>query len=94
MSQHHARMSGRKRQQRNRRILNANDVCHICGHPGSDAIDHVIALARGGSDTDPANLKPAHHDVPCPTCGRRCNREKSDKVFAPIIRRSASLQRP
>lgn len=94
MSQHHKRMSGSKRQARNRRILSASDVCHICGHPGSDAIDHVKALARGGSDTDPANLKPAHHDVPCPTCGERCNRSKGMKDWAPIIRRSRSLDRP
>lgn len=94
MSQHHKRMTGRKRQERNRRILAASDVCHICGHGGADSVDHVVALARGGSDTDPANLRPAHHDVPCPTCGERCNRVKADKAWAPIIRRSTSLQRP
>ena len=86
MSQYHARMSGRKRQERNRRILAASDVCHICGAPGADAVDHVIALSRGGSDTDPANLRPAHHDVP-----PFCNRIKSDKDYAPIIKRSRSL---
>lgn len=94
MSQHHKRMSGRKRQERNRRILAASDVCHICGHPGSDSVDHVTALARGGSDTDPANLRPAHHDTPCPTCSERCNRSKGDKAWAPIIRRSPTLDRP
>ena len=101
MSQHHARMGGRKRQQRNRKILAASDVCHICGHAGSDAVDHVKALARARDDaeakrldTDPTNLRPAHHDAPCPTCGRRCNREKGAKDFAPIIRRSGSLKRP
>ena len=101
MSEHHKRMSGRKRQERNRRILAASDVCHICGHPGSDAVDHVKALARAVDeaearrlDTDPANLRPAHHDVACETCGHKCNREKSDKAWAPIIRRSSSLRRP
>jgi 5-methylcytosine-specific restriction endonuclease McrA len=93
MSQYHARMSGRKRQARNQRILAASNVCHICGHPAADAIDHVIALARGGTEDD-TNLAPAHHDVPCPTCGKRCNREKADKAWAPIIRRSPSLDRP
>ena len=77
---------------RNRRILAACDVCHICGHPGSDAVDHVKALARGGRD-DESNLRPAHHTAPCPTCGRKCNREKSDKPFAPIVRRSGALSR-
>jgi 5-methylcytosine-specific restriction endonuclease McrA len=89
VSQHHKRMSGRKRQERNQRILSASDVCHICGQPGSDSVDHVIALARGGSDTDPANLRPAHHDVP-----PFCNRIKGTKDFAPIIRHSGSLKRP
>lgn len=95
------RISGRTRQRRNARILATSDVCHICGHPGSDAVDHVDALARAADvadarrrDTDPANLLPAHHDVPCPTCGHKCNREKSDKPWAPIIRRSTSLSRP
>lgn len=101
MSQHHKRMTGWKRQQRNRAILAVSDVCHICGHPGSDAVDHVKALARAADateaeqlDTDPANLRPAHHDVPCPTCGLRCNRHKAAKAWAPIIRRSSSLDRP
>lgn len=101
MSQHHKRMGGRARQRRNRAILAASDVCHICGHPGSDSIDHVIALARARDaehakqlDEDLSNLKPAHHDVECPTCGERCNRSKGDKAWAPIIRRSSSLDRP
>jgi 5-methylcytosine-specific restriction endonuclease McrA len=81
-------MSGRKRQQRNRRILAASDVCHICGDSGADAIDHVIPLARGGSE-DESNLRPAHHDVP-----PFCNRVKGAKDYAPIIRRSSSLDRP
>lgn len=77
---------------RNQRILAASDVCHICGHPGADAVDHVVSLARGGRDHDD-NLAPAHHTVSCPTCGEKCNRVKSDKPFAPIIRRSGSLRR-
>lgn len=78
---------------RNKRILAASDLCSICGHQGSDAIDHVVPLARGGTDTLD-NLRPAHHSLPCPTCGIKCNRVKSDKLFAPIIRRSGSLRRP
>ena len=94
MSQYHKRMSGAARQKRNRAILAKSDVCHLCGHPGSDAVDHVVPLARGGSDDDPDNLKPAHHDVPCEACGERCNRAKGMKLIAPIIRRSSSLDRP
>ena len=87
-------MSGAARQKRNRAILAKSDVCHICGHPGSDAVDHVIPLAKGGSDTDPGNLKPAHHDVPCEACGERCNRSKGTRLIAPIVKRSGALQRP
>jgi 5-methylcytosine-specific restriction endonuclease McrA len=81
------RINGRARMERNRRILATSDVCHICGEPGADAIDHVVPLARGGTE-DPSNLRPAHHDVP-----PFCNRVKTDKDFAPIIRRSGSLRR-
>jgi 5-methylcytosine-specific restriction endonuclease McrA len=79
------RLSGRARQQRNARILAASNTCHICGQPGADAIDHVIPLARGGTEAA-SNLKPAHHDVP-----PFCNRIKSDKDYAPIVRRSNTL---
>lgn len=73
-------------------VLGASDICWLCGHAGSDAVDHKIPLARGGTDTLD-NKAPAHHDVPCPECGEKCNRRKSDKLIAPIIRRSGSLRR-
>lgn len=78
-------MSGRTRQQRNRRILATSDICHICGHGQADEIDHVIPLSRGGSE-DSTNLLPAHGQAPCPTCGIKCNRVKSDKLMADIDR--------
>lgn len=94
MSQYHKRLSGGARQKRNRMVFAIKGtVCHICGHPEADAIDHVTALVRGGSDDDLDNLMPAHHE-PCPTCGHRCNLEKGDRAWAPIIRRSSSLDRP
>ncbi len=93
MSRYHERISGSRRQKRNRAILATSDVCHICGHDQADAVDHVVALAKGGSDTNLANMRPAHH-LPCPTCGRRCNLEKGTKDWAPIIRRSETLDRP
>lgn len=61
-------------------------MCHLCGHPGSDSIDHVVPLARGGTE-DPGNLRPAHHDAPCLTCGLKCNRIKSDKLMPDVNRR-------
>lgn len=85
MSDHHKRMSGRGRQRRNAAILAASDVCHICGHPGSDAVDHVIPFARcvalGVDPETPSNLKPAHHDV-----SPYCNRRKADALPSEIDR--------
>lgn len=72
-------------------MLRTSPTCHICGqpidlalrapHPMSGVIDHVTPLARGGTD-DRTNKAPAH---------RTCNRAKSDKPYAPIVRRSGSL---
>ena len=64
------------------RILRQSDVCWICGQPGADSVDHVIPIAKGGTN-DPGNLKPAHLFP--------CNRAKGDKDHAPIVRRSGSL---
>lgn len=34
-------------------------VCHLCGMPGADSIDHIIPRALGGTD-ELDNLMPAH----------------------------------
>lgn len=36
------------------------DVCHLCGLPGADTVDHVVP----GNDHSLGNLRPAH-DHPC-----------------------------
>ena len=80
---------------RNRRILATSRVCWLCGHDGADAVDHKIPFAlRPDLADDPTNLAPAHHFAPCATCGHKCNREKSDKLIAPVMRRTPGLQRP
>ncbi len=38
-------------------------VCHVCGLPAADEVDHVIPLAEGGAD-DASNLRPIHA-LPC-----------------------------
>lgn len=44
-----------------RRILRRDHgICHVCGHPGADEVDHVHA----GDDHSDANLA-AIHDDPC-----------------------------
>lgn len=74
-----------------RTIARTRPACHICGEPidytlpyldpGEYVVDHVIPLAKGGPDVL-ANKAASH---------RACNRAKSDKDFAPIVRRSHSL---
>lgn len=45
---------------RNRRIMRAHaGICHVCGQPGADQVDHVIPLAEGGDDAE-HNLRPIH----------------------------------
>ncbi|MEU9888662.1 HNH endonuclease [Sphaerisporangium sp. NPDC051011] len=66
------------------RILAESDVCILCGHGSADAIDHVIPVARGGPRLDPDNLAPIHGDNGCPTCARKCNNEKGNKLLSEV----------
>ena len=75
-------------QRRNRRIVEASNICHICGEPGADAADHVIPLAKGGAD-ELWNLKPIHHNNPNSE-GVRCNRVKNAKT--PDVRLTTSRE--
>lgn len=85
----------RKQAARHRRILAASRVCWLCGHDGADAVDHKIPWdLRPDLADDPTNLAPAHHFQPCATCGVKCNRVKSNKVIAPVMRRTPGIVRP
>lgn len=58
-------------------VLAQSDRCHICGHPGSQSVDHLEARADAPwRALDPSNVAPAHGVQGCPTCGRRCNQER------------------
>ncbi|MER6892012.1 HNH endonuclease [Streptomyces halstedii] len=70
-------------------ILAASDTCHWCGHPGADALDHLVPTSKGGARVDPANLAPIHGVAGCPSCGRKCNNEKGDDE-APAARLTTS----
>jgi 5-methylcytosine-specific restriction endonuclease McrA len=69
--------SGRPWRRVRAQVLADNPTCWLCGHPidltlpathtMSPTVDHVTALAAGGQERDPANLRPAH---------RRCNSRK------------------
>lgn len=73
-------------------IARKRPACHICGDPinyalpHTDAmsfvVDHVIPLAKGGRD-DMTNAAAAH---------RECNSKKRARLYAPIVRRSRSLE--
>jgi 5-methylcytosine-specific restriction endonuclease McrA len=67
-------------------VLAASDVCYLCGHPGSGAVDHVISRKlRPDLALDPANLRAVHGSLSrCPYCGgRACNEAKGDRPGLP-----------
>ena len=89
------RVNTRAIRTRNKRILAASDICWLCGHAGADAVDHKAPVAlRPDLEHDPTNLAPAHHFEPCPTCGIKCNRVKSDKPIAPVMPLTSGIVRP
>ena len=57
-------------------FLADHDVCHLCGHPAADVIDHAVPVAAGADPEDRDNWRPAHGVNRCPTCGRNCNGSK------------------
>ncbi|MGW4852210.1 HNH endonuclease [Streptomyces sp. NPDC004288] len=63
-------------------FLAEQDVCHLCGHASADVVDHITPVSKGGDPQDPDNWAPAHGVNRCPTCGKNCNGEKSDKPLA------------
>lgn len=72
-------------------IARRQPPCALCGQPIDYSlpwpdpkcfvVDHIVPIARGGTDTLD-NKQPAHHD---------CNRSKSDLDESPVLRRSRSL---
>lgn len=68
--------------------------CAICGqpidytirypHPDAYTLDHVVPVARGGSDSL-SNKQPAHN---------RCNKTKMARTHAAIIKTSGTLTLP
>ncbi|WP_432536864.1 HNH endonuclease [Kineococcus arenarius] len=72
-----ARTSTRRWRALRARILAASDVCHLCGLPGADEVDHVVPVALGGAEWDPVNLAPAHGG---------CNRRKGARLHMPAAR--------
>lgn len=52
------RLRGFARRDRNRAVMRRHHgICHVCGQPGANEVDHVVPLAHGGAD-DESNLRP------------------------------------
>lgn len=61
-------------------MLQASDLCWLCGHPGADQVDHVVprSMDTRRDVADPTNLRPAHGVNGCPTCGVKCNQARGN----------------
>lgn len=68
------------------RILAESTICILCGHLGSDAVDHVVSVKRGGARLDPDNMAPIHGVDGCPVCLRKCNSEKGERSLDEVRR--------
>lgn len=70
------RTSSGSRQQRLARAVMERDhgVCHVCGRPGADEVDHVVPLSEGGADDfynrAPIHSKPCHERKTSEEAGR------------------------
>ncbi len=73
--------------QRQRVLRDGGRICHVCGLPGADQVDHI----RPGDDHSDANLAPIHKEP--------CHREKSSREGGQALGRvrkqiAASRKRP
>lgn len=72
------RRRGQPEAQRQRIMRRDAGICHVCHHPGSDNVDHIVNVkqwereGREGSPHRDSNLAPIHQE-PCQVCGRRCH---------------------
>lgn len=73
------------------RILRESDVCIVCGHGASDAVDHIQPASKGGARLDPDNLAPIHGVKGCAVCLRKCNSEKGNRPLAEVAQLVTSV---
>lgn len=90
-------MTGRKElteyryRQARAQVLSASDACMWCGHTGADSADHLIPVSKGGDPYALDNLAPIHGVRGCPTCLRKCNNEKGDKLPSEWVQLKTSI---
>ena len=53
-------------------------ICHLCGKPGANTVDHLVPVIHGGQDTR-ENLRAAHG---------RCNYRRGARPLKPTLRTS------
>lgn len=72
-------------------------ICWLCGHPGSDTLDHVIPASIAPELAgEPSNWRPAHGVKGCSQCPpntsgdkrrngqpQRCNQSRGNKLELP-----------
>ncbi len=75
-----------RRHQKHRQMIMAKykGICHLCNGEFADAIDHVVPVARGGSD-HPDNLRPAH---------TKCNSSKGARSYPPSAENNPNMWMP
>jgi 5-methylcytosine-specific restriction endonuclease McrA len=72
-----------------RHVQATGPICWLCGHAGSDSLDHVIPASIAPElASDPGNWRPAHGVRGCPTCGRKCNQQRGTRMTITQSRRS------
>lgn len=87
MSRHHRALSGPRWRRVRRAILERDSYrCRSCGRWGGE-VDHVVPLAAGGAEYDPANLQTL-----CSGCHIRKTRRET-RVESPEARDWRSLVR-
>ena len=65
-----------------RRIMRRDHgICHVCGKPGANEIDHVVPHFEGGSHDD-SNLAPIHKD-PCHKRKTSAEQQRGKRAKAP-----------
>lgn len=87
------RANGSRRDALRRRFSAMDSPCWICGlpiprgvhhrHPYAMELDEMVPVSRGGSATDPANIRRAH---------RCCNQWRGDKPAAAVPRIAAAVR--
>lgn len=62
-------------------------TCWICGHDGSTDVDHLVPLSVDPDQPlEVDGMRPAHGVTGCPTCSRRCNQERGNRMNFTMFR--------